>query len=73
MVKKGGHPTNPGMGYAIFCILLAVINGYIFGLEYIKNEETKRKGILMLTASSISSVLIILFIGLYVYYELFAK
>ncbi len=73
MVKKGGHPTNPGIEYAFFCILLAVINGYIFGLEYIKNEETKRKGILMLTASSISSVLIILFIGLYVYYELFAK
>ncbi len=76
MIKKGGHGyhhhhhhlyyTDPGT-YLLIAIPIAIVNGYIFGLKYIKKEETKTNGIIMLTASTIGAIFFILFIGLYLY------
>ncbi len=73
MIKKGGHGyhhylyyTEPGI-YLLIAIPIAIVNGYIFGLKYIKKENTKTKGIIMLTTSTIASILFILFIALYLY------
>jgi len=75
MIKKGGHGYHhhhylyyhDSGAYLLIAIPIAIVNGYIFGLKYIKKEETKTKGIIMLTSSTIASILFILFIALYLY------
>ena len=71
MLKKGGHSHyhywyDP-ITYLLVAIPILIINGYIFGLKYIKKEETKTKGILMITGATIVAIIYLLFIVAYLY------